>query len=73
MGKRHRRKFTDEFKAETVKLTREVDLTETAAREWVKRAEASGSAKDRSASASRITGWNREVPSSDASMRTHAP
>jgi transposase len=41
MGKRHRRKFTDEFKAETVKLiresgravasvARELDLTETA-------------------------------------------
>ena len=53
MGKRHRRKFTDEFKAETVKLiresgrtvgsvARELDLTETAVREWVKRAEASG-------------------------------
>ena len=55
MGKRHRRKFTDEFKAETVKLiresgrtvasvARELDLTETAVRSWVKRAEASGSA-----------------------------
>ena len=55
MTKRHRRKFTDEFKAETVRLiresgrsvgsvARELDLTETAVREWVKRAEASGSA-----------------------------
>ncbi len=55
MGKRHRRKFTDEFKAETVKLiresgrtvgsvARELELTETAVRNWVKRAEASGSA-----------------------------
>ncbi len=55
MGKRHRRKFTDEFKAETVKLIREsgrtigsvakeLDLTETAVRDWVKKAEASGSA-----------------------------
>ena len=54
MGKRHRRKFTDEFKSETVRLiresgrtvgsvARELDLTETAVREWVKRAEASGS------------------------------
>ncbi len=54
MGKRHRRKFTDDFKAETVKLiresgrtvgsvARELDLTETAVRNWVKRAEASGS------------------------------
>ena len=55
MGKRHRRKFTDEFKAETVKLIREsgrtvgsvaraLDLTETAVRSWAKRADASGSA-----------------------------
>ncbi len=55
MGKRHRRKFTDEFKAETVKLirgsgrtvgsvARELSLTETAVRNWVKQAEASGSA-----------------------------
>ncbi len=55
MAKRHRRKFTDEFKAETVKLiresgrtvgsvARELDLTETAVRGWVKRAEASSSA-----------------------------
>ena len=54
MGKRHRRKFTDEFKAETVKLIRgsgrtvgsvskELSLTETAVRNWVKQAEASGS------------------------------
>ncbi len=55
MAKRHRRKFTDEFKAETVKLirgngrtvgsvARELSLTETAVRNWVKQAEASGSA-----------------------------
>jgi transposase len=55
MAKRHRRKFTDEFKAETVKLirgsgrtvgsvARELSLTETAVRDWVKQAEASGSA-----------------------------
>ena len=55
MTRRHRRKFTDEFKAETVKLIREsgrtvrsvaqeLDLTETAVRNWVKRAETSGSA-----------------------------
>jgi transposase len=55
LGKRHRRKFTDEFKAETVKLVREsgrtvgsvareLDLTETAVREWVKKAERSGAA-----------------------------
>ena len=54
MGRRNRRKFTDEFKAETVKLVREsgrtvgsvareLDLTETAVRDWVRKAEASGS------------------------------
>ena len=53
MTRRHRRKFTDEFKSETVKLiresgrsvgsvARELDLTETAVRNWVKRAESSG-------------------------------
>lgn len=47
---RPRRKFSDEFKAETVELIRstgrpisqvakELDLTETAVRDWVKRAE----------------------------------
>ena len=57
MAKRHRRKFTDEFKAETVKLIREsgrsvgsvskeLSLTETAVRDWVKRAEASGSSAE---------------------------
>ena len=60
MGKRHRRKFTDEFKVETVKLiresgrtvgsvARELDLTETAVREWVKKAERSGAADTLSA------------------------
>jgi transposase-like protein len=50
MTRRHRRKFTDEFKAATVKriresdraigsVARELDLTETAVRSWVKRAE----------------------------------
>jgi transposase len=48
--KRKRRKFTPEFKAETVRLCRvgdrtigqvaeDLDLTETALREWVKRAD----------------------------------
>jgi transposase len=57
MAKRHRRKFTDEFKAETVRLIREsgrtvgsvskeLSLTETAVRNWVKQAEASGSADE---------------------------
>lgn len=54
MAKRHRRKFKDDFKAETVDLIREsgrsvgsvskeFSLTGTAVRNWVKRAEASGS------------------------------
>ena len=51
MAKRKRRKFTAEFKADAVRLvmsggktiaevTKQFDLTETALREWVKRAEA---------------------------------
>jgi transposase len=55
MTKRHRRKFTDEFKAETVKLirtsgrtvgsvARELNIGETVVRRWVQQAEASGSA-----------------------------
>jgi transposase len=49
-GRRARRSFTDEFKADAVRLVRsgktvpqvarELDLTETALREWVRRAEA---------------------------------
>ena len=49
MAKRKRRSFTAEFKADAVKLVqagrsagdvaKELDLTETALREWVKRAE----------------------------------
>jgi transposase-like protein len=50
MAKRKRRAFTKEFKAETVRLVRdsgksvgavarEMDLTETALREWVRQAE----------------------------------
>ena len=49
-GKRKRRSFSDEFKAETVRLVREsgksvgaiareLDLTETALRRWVQQAE----------------------------------
>jgi transposase len=49
MGRRKRRKFTPEYKAEVVKLVRtsgksigqvssELELTETAVRAWVKRA-----------------------------------
>ncbi len=76
MGRRHRRKFTDEFKAETVKLiresgrtigsvARELDLTETAVRNWVKQAEASGSADtlspDERAELRRLREENREL------------
>ena len=50
MGRRKRRKFTPEYKAEVVKLIKasgksigqmaqELDLTETAVRTWVERAE----------------------------------
>ena len=50
MGKRKRRQFTAEFKAEAVRLVmvgdrsvrqvaKDLDLTETALRDWVKRAE----------------------------------
>ena len=50
MGKRKRRSFTDEYKAEVVELirksgksigavARELDLTETAVRAWVQQAE----------------------------------
>ena len=49
-GRRARRSFTPQFKADAVRLTksgktiaqvaRELDLTETALREWVRRAEA---------------------------------
>ena len=53
MTKRHRRKFTDEFKAETVKLirasgrsvgsvARELNIGETVVRRWVQQSEASG-------------------------------
>ena len=51
MAKRKRRFFTPEFKAEAVRLTRvgdrsiglvarDLDLTETALREWIRRADA---------------------------------
>ncbi|MBJ7594062.1 MAG: transposase, partial [Candidatus Dormibacteraeota bacterium] len=53
MARRERRKFTDEYKAEVVALvrssgksigevSRDLDLTETAVREWVQRADADG-------------------------------
>ena len=57
MARRERRKFTDEFKAEVVALvrssgksigeiSRDLDLTETAVREWVQRAEVDGGVRD---------------------------
>jgi|SRR6185503_11918654 transposase len=53
MAKRKRRTFTPEFKAEAVRLcqvgdrsvaqiAKSLDLTETALREWIKRADADG-------------------------------
>ncbi len=76
MTRRHRRKFTDEFKAETVKLIREsgrtvgsvakeLSLTETAVRNWVKNAEASGSVDalqpDEQAELKRLRKENQEL------------
>jgi transposase-like protein len=56
MARRKRRKFTPEFKAEAVRLVRstgrsvgqvakELDLTETALREWVRQADVEGARK----------------------------
>jgi transposase len=53
VARRERRRFTDEYKAEVVALvrssgksigevSRDLDLTETAVREWVQRAEVDG-------------------------------
>ncbi len=53
MARRERRKFSDEYKAEVVALvrssgksigeiSRDLDLTETAVREWMQRADADG-------------------------------
>ena len=57
MGRRKRRQFTDEFKADTVRLVheggrsiarvaRDLDLTESALREWVAKAEAKRRGED---------------------------
>lgn len=57
MSRRARRKFTDQFKAEAVELVRssgksvgqiakDLDLTETALREWVKKAEGTNPRKE---------------------------
>ncbi len=76
MTKRHRRKFTDEFKAETVKLirtsgrtvgsvARELNIGETVVRRWVQQAEASGSADtlspDERAELKRLRKENQEL------------
>jgi transposase-like protein len=53
MARRERRQFSDEYKAEVVALvrssgkgvgaiSRDLDLTETAVRDWVKRADVDG-------------------------------
>jgi transposase len=65
-GRRPRRQFTDEFKASAVRLVldegksvgataRDLDLTETALREWVRRAQA-----DRTKGRSGLTTTERE-------------
>ena len=76
MTKRHRRKFTDEFKAETVKLirtsgrtvgsvARELNIGETVVRRWVQQAEALGSADtlspDEQAELKRLRKENQEL------------
>jgi transposase len=76
MTKRHRRKFSDEFKAETVKLirtsgrtvgsvARELNIGETAIRRWVNQAEALGSAdslsSDERTELHRLRKENREL------------
>jgi transposase len=59
MAKRKRRSFTPEFKADAVRLCRtgersisqvakDLDLTETALRAWINRAEADGGAEPKS-------------------------
>ena len=76
MTKRHRRKFSAEFKAETVTLirtsgrtvgsvARELNIGETAVRRWVNQAEALGSADslspDERAELQRLRKENREL------------
>jgi transposase-like protein len=68
-----RRKFTDEFKAEVVALgrssckgitviSRDLDLTETAVREWVKRAEVDGGTRNGLSTAEREELWLLSTP-----------
>ncbi len=76
MTKRHRRKFTDEFKAETVKLiqtsgrsvgsvAQELNIRDTVIRRWVKQAKASGSTTtlvpDEQAELQRLRKENQEL------------
>jgi len=80
-GRRARRSFTPEFKADAVRLVksgktvaevaRELDLTETALREWVRRAEADagerpGRADDRGAAGARASSSGSEDASTGA-------
>jgi transposase len=64
MARRERRKFSDEYKAEVVGLVRssgksigeirrDLDLTETAVREWVQRADVDGGKRNGLSSAER--------------------
>jgi transposase len=64
MARRERRKFTDEYKAEVVALvrssgkgiaaiSRDLDQTETAVREWVQRADVDGGTRNGLSSAER--------------------
>ena len=74
MARRERRKFTDEFKAEVVALvgssgksigqiSRDLDLTETAVREWVQRADVDGGTRNGLSTAEReeLTRLRRQV------------
>jgi transposase-like protein len=92
MARRGRRKFTDEYKAEVVALvrssgkgiaaiSRDLDLTETAVREWVQRAEVDGGTRNGLSSAEReeLTRLRRQVrvleedaPSSRRPRLSHA-
>ena len=74
MARRERRKFTDEYKAEVVALVRssgkgiaaiscDLDLTETAVREWVQRADIDGGTRNGLSTAEReeLTRLRRQV------------
>jgi len=76
MSKRSRRKFTEEFKSETVKLiqesgrtiasvSQELGLTATAVSRWVKNAESSGSStrlsREEEVELARLRKENREL------------